>query len=385
MFRSQYAGRDAKKVLAGKEDDAYWNDIPKGSYREVEIDGETFYETGFHKSKYSDVELPALFRERKPREWTRLWDKDGNEKKEGDGPLGIAYDENGLPFPDWQVEDTRLDENGNEIVDERGRRRGYLTITGMVSEDDLKIKTKRAAPTWGKKFGTKFVQTVGFVGTLTIDEAKECLLTEDFGWKLGDDEKISGPPLLSVCYGEDHGECESLVIYTGMSEIHVEIHQDHVALHAMIQSLGYVCYNIGPRALTDKYWGEGVHTSPEPSQDDPRPDGTRAPVKYSWFYRMPPYLEGLDCVLAVEGEEGDPFNGPTALKYKKIKDKYEEEEDKLIEDRIAALKARCANEKTKPWYKELVKKYGDKLAQCDEDEEDAANAQEEEDEDSSKE
>lgn len=109
IFRSQFAGQDARKVLAGLNepidddgpfvdlDGVQWPKVPKSQYTEVEVNGVIYCEFGRHKSKYSDVELPPLFRERKSREWIRLFDKDGNEKKEGDAPLGIAYDEDGVP------------------------------------------------------------------------------------------------------------------------------------------------------------------------------------------------------------------------------------------------------------------------------------------------
>lgn len=228
----------------------------------------------------------------------------------------------------------------------------------------------RAFPKWGKRFGRVHKDCIGYVGTFTIDDAKLCLQTEDFGWKLGNDEHALAaklPPLVEVRYSEDHGECESLVLITGMSELHLEHHEDHVQLHAMLQSLGYVCYNVGPRMLTDKYWGEGVHTSPEPVKCPDEEDGTPGPTHYFWKYRLPPYLFNL----AVEGEEGDPLNGPTALKLKKRRDQYERECEQLLADRVAALKARVADEQTKPWYKKLCEELGPPTIDESDDEDEA--------------
>lgn len=34
----------------------------------------------------------------------QLYDHLGNPKKEGDPPLGVGYDEDGCPVPDWDIE-----------------------------------------------------------------------------------------------------------------------------------------------------------------------------------------------------------------------------------------------------------------------------------------
>ena len=57
----------------------------------------------------------------------QLYDHLGNPKKEGDPPLGIGYDEDGMPVPDWDVVVDATHDN----PDENGRRRG-AKIVGAV-------------------------------------------------------------------------------------------------------------------------------------------------------------------------------------------------------------------------------------------------------------
>ena len=65
-------------------------------------------------------------------------------------------------------------------------------------------------------------------------------MTETFGWKLGEDAPLAPtPPYVRLCYGELHGEQESLRIFT---EIHLLKTLDVTQVHAMVQSLGYISY-----------------------------------------------------------------------------------------------------------------------------------------------
>ena len=76
----------------------------------------------------------------------------------------------------------------------------------MQLKDYVKY-VRRASPTWGKRFGEVHKPRVGRFGAFTVDDAKLCLLTEDFGWKLGEDAHLAPtPPYVRLCYGELHGE-----------------------------------------------------------------------------------------------------------------------------------------------------------------------------------
>ena len=118
----------------------------------------------------------------------------------------------------------------------------------------------------------------------------------------------------------------------------------------MLQALGYVCYNV-PQPTEDRFWGEGIDVYPTKVY---RGDGgvvdnkTKGPMYYSWYYRLPPFVTGL----ALEGEEGDPLGGPEArLRQNRLK-KIEQDQQDLNEERLAALKARCKEQSTMPWYRD---------------------------------
>ncbi|KAJ8602574.1 hypothetical protein CTAYLR_008769 [Chrysophaeum taylorii] len=363
IFRNQFVGRDAKRILSElppgeRLDEDFWNTLPEDYYPEVEVNGKVYKEIGRDKSKWSDVELPPLFLVEAAPYSRRLFDKFGKEKKEGDAPLGLAYDEDGLPVGDWQIEDTRFDSKGRTVLDANGRRRGYLEITGLIKEPER----KRKFPTWGKKFGAALKDLAGVVGTFTIADAKLCLETENFGWQLGDDD-VRVPPLVALRYAEDHCECESIVLFTGLSEIHLDNHEDHGDLHSMLQDLGYVCYN--PPTMESRYWGDHIDNSPKIEQAPPDLN-TPGPTWYTWFYRLPPYLMNL----AVEGEEDDYLNGPIARRYKKKAQAEALLDKKLLDERKAALDARAANEKTKDWYKQYVAELGPERQLDDDDDDD---------------
>lgn len=164
----------------------------------------------------------------------QLYSEDGVPKRAGDAPLGIAYDADGLPVPDWEVE------GENEGARDATGRRRAPRVKGAVQLKDYVKYVRRATPTWGKKFGEVTKPRVGRFGAFTADEAKLCLLTETFGWKLGEDAPLAPtPPYVRLCYGELHGEQESLRIFT---EIHLLKTLDVTQVHAMVQSLGYISY-----------------------------------------------------------------------------------------------------------------------------------------------
>lgn len=201
------------------------------------------------------------------------------------------------------------------------------------------MHTKRMPPTWGKRFGSVRKERVGYFGSYTVEDAKLCLTTENFGWKLGEDAHLAPfPPYIRLCYGELHGEQDSIRIFTGMSEIHLLKDLDLREVHYMLHGLGYVCYNT-PHWEEDRWWGEGIDCFPQ--RVSAGLPGGKGPMFYSWYYRLPPWMPGL----VLEGEEGDHLNGPTALKIKaqqlhRVMDAEKANEDKLVELKHKALEQR---------------------------------------------
>ena len=264
----------------------------------------------------------------------QLYDHLGNPKKEGDPPLGVGYDEDGCPVPDWDIEVDATHDN----PDSNGRRRG-AKIVGAVHLKDYVKYVKRLCPTWGKKFGYVKKDRVGFFGSFTVDEAKLCLCTEDFGWKLGDDAGLAPtPPYVRLCYGEHHGEQESIRLFTGLSEVHLLKDLDLREVHYMLQGLGYVSYNV-PQWEEDRWWGEGIDVYPQKVSAGLA--GGKGPMFYSWYYRLPPWMPGL----ALEGEDGDYNNGPLALKKKMQEEHKEMEYQKLNEDHMLDLKQKALEQR----------------------------------------
>lgn len=251
-----------------------------------------------------------------------LFDRAG--KPRGDKPLGIAYTEDGVPVPDW------------DIVIEEGERRG-ARIEGAIDLKDY--VTDRSPPSWGKRFGLVRKTRVGAFGSLTTDEAKLCLTTEDFGWVLGEESPV--PPYVRLCYGELHGEQESIRIFTGLSEIHLLKDLDVREVHYMLQGLGYVCYNV-PAYDEDRWWGPGIDCFPQKvSAGLP---GGKGPMFYSWYYRLPPWMPGL----VKEGEAGDYLNGPIALKIRQSQIHKTMQAQKDGEDHLDELKHK-ALEQQEDW------------------------------------
>ena len=219
-----------------------------------------------------------------------------------------------MPVPDWEIVPDATADN----PDENGRRKG-AKIVGAIHLKDYVPFVKRCTPTWGKKFGYVKKDRVGFFGSLTIEEAKLCLCTEDFGWKLGGDAHLAPtPPYVRLCYGEHHGEQESIRIFTGLSEVHLLKDLDLREVHYMLQGLGYVSYNV-PMWEEDRWWGEGIDVYPQ--RVSAGLAGGKGPMFYSWYYRLPPWMPGL----CLEGEDGDYMNGPLALKKKQL-DEHKEME-----------------------------------------------------------
>ena len=233
-----------------------------------------------------------------------------------------------LPTQDWEVHG-----ENDGAVDATGRRRGPQ-VKGAVQLKDYVKYVRRASPTWGKRFGEVCKPRVGRFGAFTVDDAKLCLLTEDFGWKLGEDSHLAPtPPYVRLCYGELHGEQDSLRIFTGLSEIHLLKNLDLTEVHAMLQSLGYVSYCVpdGSSNVQPRWWGAGIDVHPQAvSAGLP---GGKGPMFYSWHYRLPPWAPGL----CLEGEDGDFANGPLALVKKRVNVHEEMEKQKINEDFLGAL------------------------------------------------
>lgn len=255
----------------------------------------------------------------------QLYDADGNPK--GDKALGIAYDEDGVPHPDWKIV-------MDDVPDSTGRRRG-AKIEGVIDLSQF-VSTNRKVPSWGKRFGSVRKDGAGLFGGYTVEDAKLCLLSEDFGWVL--DEPTQTPPYVRLCYGELHGEQDSIRLFTGLSEIHLLKDLDLRSVHYMLQGLGYVCYNT-PNWEEDRWWGPGIDCFPQKvSAGLP---GGKGPMFYSWYYRLPPWMPGL----VKEGEDGDYLNGPTALKIKaqqkhQVMQAQKENEDNLVELKHKVLEQR---------------------------------------------
>ena len=219
----------------------------------------------------------------------------------------------------------------------------------MQLKDYVKY-VRRASPTWGKRFGEVHKPRVGRFGAFTTDDAKLCLLTEDFGWKLGEDKHLAPtPPYVRLCYGELHGEQDSLRIFTGLSEIHLLKNLDLTEVHAMLQTLGYVSYCVpdGTAGVQPRWWGSGIDVHPQAvSAGLP---GGKGPMFYSWHYRLPPWAPGL----CLEGEDGDFANGPLALVKKRVNVHEEMEKQKVNEDFLGALTKLAVDQKA-AWAREAA-------------------------------
>ncbi|KAH8047485.1 hypothetical protein JL722_13114 [Aureococcus anophagefferens] len=212
-----------------------WHKEFNETMTEVEVDGKPYYEYGADKGGRKLKGGPM--KGQAPDKMT-IYDHEGNLKKEGDGPLGIAYDAEGIPVPDWEIVDTSKTAGGVDVLDEQGRRKGGLQVR-VVKMKDYANATKRCYPQWGKRFGLVTKPRVGRFGSYTCDEAKLCLTTEDFGFKLGEDAKAPTPPLIRLRYGEVHNEPESIAMFTGLSEVHLSHKEDIKEVHYMLQALGY--------------------------------------------------------------------------------------------------------------------------------------------------
>lgn len=296
----------------------------------------------------ADEELPKYER-------PQLYDKEGNPLDMSKGPYGLAWDEDGLPVPDWEIDYSDQTEGA---IAEDGRKRG-AKIKGCINVKDYLHLVKRTNPDWGKRFGLVKKTNVGFFGTYTIEEAKLCLTTEDFGFHLAEDAHMAPyPPLIRLCYGEHHGEQESIRIFTGLSELHLLKDLDLKECHYMIQSLGYVCYN-HPIWEEDRWWGEGIDVYPQ--KVGCGLPGGKGPIFYSWYYRLPPFMPGL----VLEGEDGDYVSGPIALK-RKAKDERERIlREKENEENFLSLKQKAKEQRAA----RLKKEAEDMAADADEEKE----------------
>jgi hypothetical protein len=266
------------------------------------------------------------------REKKQYWDFDGNPLDIEGGPHSLCYDEDGLPVCDFDIVE---DAPGEGTAGPDGRRRG-ARIVGAIDLNKIASKVTRSPPDWGKRFGLVRKTGVGFFGAYTIEEAKLCLTTEDFGFKIPDHEKHLMPyaPVVRLCYGELHGEPESMRLFTGLSEIHMLKDADFKETHYMLHKLGYVCYNHPMNFGDDRYWGEGIDAYPQGVHCGM--PGGKGPMFYSWYYRLPPWMPGL----ALEGEDGDYISGPIAMRRKAKEEKDRIKSEQQNEENLIKLKAR---------------------------------------------
>ena len=216
---------------------------------------------------------------------------------------------------------------------------------GAVHLKDYVQYVKRLNPTWGKKFGYVKKDRVGFFGSFTVDEAKLCLTTEDFGWKLGEDAHLApSPPYVRLCYGEHHGEQESIRLFTGLSEVHLLKDLDVREVHYMLQGLGYVSYNT-PTFEEDRWWGEGIDVYPQ--RVSAGLAGGKGPMFYSWFYRLPPWVPGL--ARARPATRQALFSVPLSLSLEFIKSVCVCVALGVKKNATPGSRARTATPSTDPW------------------------------------
>ena len=337
-------------------------ELPAGA-EEVVIDGAPYVQYGadlggrkleagpLRGKVVSAIDVPPLARVARHPDVMPLYDCEGNLKKEGDAPLGVAYDAEGLPVPDWDVVE-ECDGQGRAFIDGRGQRHAKIEVRGSL-EDAVLLDTKRAFPVWGKRFGLVTRKRVGRVGTLTVEKAKDCLEKESFGFRMA--EAVNVPPLIELRYGEVHNECASVTIVAGLSELHLSHKENIQDVHYMLMGLGYVSYTPVDQDQTGeevpRFWGEGISTAPSKHYAG---DGgavsikQQGPTYYTWHYRLPPFVEGL----ALEGEAGDPRGGPEALLRAARLKKLELQQEQLQEERATALRARVAEAAKQPWYRD---------------------------------
>ena len=270
------------------------------------------------------------------REKRQLYTKDGEALPLDGGPYGIAFDADGLPVHDWAIEE---DADGEGPTTADGRRRA-ARVVGAVDMKDYLHLVKRTMPDWGKRFGLQKRAGVGYFGTYSLEEAKLCVTSEDFGYKIPDEERhlAPTPPYLRLCYGELHGAAESIRLFTGLSEIHLRKELDLKQVHYMVQGLGYVCYNL-PVWEEDRWWGEGIDVYPQ--KVGAGLPGGEGPTFYSWYYRLPPWMPGL----CLEGEDGDYIAGPIALKRKAKEERERVFMEQTNEENLVKLKARAQEQR----------------------------------------
>ena len=113
----------------------------------------------------------------------------------------------------------------------RGQRHAKIEVRSSL-EDAVLLDTKRAFPVWGKRFGLATRKRVGRVGVLSVEEAKECLEKESFGFRMA--EAVDVPPLIELRYGEVHNECASVTIVAGLSELHLSHKENIQDVHYML-------------------------------------------------------------------------------------------------------------------------------------------------------
>jgi len=162
-------------------------------------------------------------------------------------------------------------------------------------------------PTVGKSYGAER-HGEDVTGTLDLEDVKEILETEDFGFTIPEEEQhlCPVPPFVRVCWGEEYGQPYSLRIFVAISELHLQKEINQWDAIAFVEKMGYVCYNNGETAWRKDRWGEH---RPEPQQVSAGLPNGKGPMFHSWYYRLPPWMPGL----VHEGEPGDYVGGTVAL------------------------------------------------------------------------
>ena len=138
------------------------------------------------------------------------------------------------------------------------------------------------------------------LGAFTTDDAKLCLLTEDF--LAGSWGRIAHlaptPPYVRLCYGEAPRRAGLARIFTGLSEIHLlknldldggPRHASNVRLRVLLRARR----DIGRPAALVGCWRD-VH----PQAVSAGLPGGKGPMFYSWHYRLPPWAPGFMCSRA---------------------------------------------------------------------------------------
>jgi len=212
----------------------------------------------------------------------------------------------------------------------RARKPGPGPMPGALKVTDYRPPARRM-PTVGKSYGAERSAADEVTGTLDLEDVKEILESEDFGFTIPEEEQhlCPLPPYVRVCWGEEYGQAQSLRIFVAISELHLSKDINQWDVIDFVEKLGYVCYNTGETAWRKDRWG--LHR-PEPQKVSAGLPNGKGPMFHSWYYRLPPWMPGL----VHEGEPGDYLNGTVALA-RKEKAKHTDKINKL-KDEIHTIK-----------------------------------------------